>query len=487
MGLLSQGNLPDEQAQTAAGTPYPEVSIPTVLRDSFVETFFTYCYWWCPVIDPELLTAPSAGAASPLLQYALALCGTRIKPPLLPSCDSPDVYYERAKGLIYNHRQDNPLLLLASISLFNWWSVGAPNRVNIDGAWWWTGIAIRMAQQMGLHREPSPHQVFPPGETVGLRRRIWWTLFARDRILSISQGRPTMIDLDFCTVKMVTAGDFPDPTDPKVDIFISWINLCEISGRISKELSRGEETRMTKGILSHELRAWIKSVPKTISMPPLGDRISRSPFDRDVHRLHLTYLANMTLLHLTPSSQSLPKASKTGMIAASCMARLLEENLARGCIRFYSGEVGWEIAIGLLALLCAKQFENLRRSAEADIRVMCTALDQMAFLWPSSRMFATVFHSLLTPDQPPPDRSQYPAEVSLPADDLVAVIDAGGIPPDITDFIPFVTPQTSPLIGQILSQDLTMPDFDFESPVGMHEALLEFLPSLTDSVLFSYP
>ena len=69
-------------------------------------------------------------------------------------------------------------------------------------------------------------------------------------MLSIAQGRPTIIDTDFCDVSMVTSEDFPDPSSPKTQIFIHWVRLMDISGRISKHLSRkGEDRTGTAGLL----------------------------------------------------------------------------------------------------------------------------------------------------------------------------------------------------------------------------------------------
>ena len=51
--------------------------------------------------------------------------------------------------------------------------------MNKDAAWWWTGLAIKYAQQMGLHREPRITAEVEDIAIQGLKRRIWWTLFVR--------------------------------------------------------------------------------------------------------------------------------------------------------------------------------------------------------------------------------------------------------------------------------------------------------------------
>lgn len=60
----------------------------------------------------------------------------------------------------------------------------SPHTVHKDAAWWWTGLAIKYAQQLGLHREPKSAEDVGGTAMQGLRRRIWWTLFVRDHNVS---------------------------------------------------------------------------------------------------------------------------------------------------------------------------------------------------------------------------------------------------------------------------------------------------------------
>ncbi|KAJ5181730.1 hypothetical protein N7449_011877 [Penicillium cf. viridicatum] len=137
-------------------------------------------------------------------------------------------------------------------------------------------------------------------------------------------------------------------------------------------------------------------------------------YDRDIYRLFISYLTAITLLHLKQSSGLLPRASSVAIVAASCVIRLFEDYLARGNIRFLSGEAGWEITIALLALLDARRHEDLRSYVEANISILRAAPRQMESQWPSSRLFAATFDKLH--DQSPPkdndkqSRSAFPIE-----------------------------------------------------------------------------
>lgn len=144
------------------------------LQESFAETYFEYCYPWCPVIEKEDLRNDLELAQSPLLTNALALVGSQIQPPVMKHA-TPSAYSDRAKRIFYSSGEKDPITCIKAIILFYWWNPIALTTVNIDSAWWWTGVAIRLAQQIGMHREPKSGQEMTSAQ--GLRRRIWWTLF----------------------------------------------------------------------------------------------------------------------------------------------------------------------------------------------------------------------------------------------------------------------------------------------------------------------
>ncbi|KAG8405547.1 hypothetical protein J3458_022194 [Metarhizium acridum] len=135
---------------------------------------------------------------------------------------SPEEYYSRACSYfdqcIMREKSLEVLqaiLLLASFSLL---------RPVSPGAWYITGIAMRMAIDLGLHcdNDDTPDRApnttehsqldlanrdehVEPEETTQtefreVRRRLWWCTYSLDRLVSISVGRPFSIsDNDICT------------------------------------------------------------------------------------------------------------------------------------------------------------------------------------------------------------------------------------------------------------------------------------------------
>ncbi|KAI7861476.1 fungal-specific transcription factor domain-containing protein [Spinellus fusiger] len=53
-------------------------------------------------------------------------------------------------------------------------------------AWTWMGMALRMVQDMGLHRQSA--------SSPQLSIRVFWAAFVKDRLMSMIYGRPFMLD-----------------------------------------------------------------------------------------------------------------------------------------------------------------------------------------------------------------------------------------------------------------------------------------------------
>jgi len=164
----------DRQVQQNRDKPKDLDLPPPELQQSFEETYFEYCYTFCPILDRETLS--SELQQSPLLLNSLAVVGGHVQPPMIYHT-GPAVHYDRVKELFYGDKEENLIMCLKAISLVYWWSPRPPSRVHRDSSWWWTTVAIRHAQHGGFHREPRSGNSGRSSIDPGLRRRIWWTLF----------------------------------------------------------------------------------------------------------------------------------------------------------------------------------------------------------------------------------------------------------------------------------------------------------------------
>lgn len=72
--------------------------------------------------------------------------------------------------------------------------------------WHWMGVAISLAQTIGMHRDPAKSSL-----TLKRQRqwkRIWWSCIMRDRMIALGMRRPTRIKAEECDVPMLTVDDF---------------------------------------------------------------------------------------------------------------------------------------------------------------------------------------------------------------------------------------------------------------------------------------
>lgn len=290
---------------------------------------------------------------------------------------------------------------------------------------------------------------------------------------------------------MVSHDDFPNPADIRTEAFIQWVRLSAIIGRISKRQCQNAQETSSTAPLAAELKHWVQSLPPAVQLRLNEDNLFT--FNRDIHGLHLVYLATITLLNLSKSEppNPLPKASVPAIVAASYIVRIFEDYLARGSVRFLAGQAGWYITVALLALLYACKIEGLAVYAERDFRSLRAALKRMADTWHSAKMFDLGFDNLLrsnplrygeqsltldntaiTAQQPTPNSME---GLTSSISDM-----------DLIDYFPSISAHTSPLICVLLANNQTIPFADLQWPMDYTSQLHAFLASPADFT-FEFP
>ncbi|CAK7203319.1 hypothetical protein SEUCBS139899_006050 [Sporothrix eucalyptigena] len=392
LGVKSNLNLSDPRQQE--------------LLQSFAETYFEYCYPWCPVLERDALA--DSLQRSPLLANALATAASHVQPPLVPH-EGPGTYYKRASSLFYNDEEPDSLTQIKAVSLFYWWAPRPPSTVHRHSSWWWTSVVIRHAQQMNFHREPRIDHPLRHRLDLSARRRIWWTAFARERLTALCQSKPCIIDPEDCSISEPTLADFPpEPAlQKKGEIFIYWVKLCAIIGKVAKVLMRPPRDCMTAGVggqsppgsssvqpmlLRRELANWAQNLPAHLQLPIQSARTQS--FDRDVHQLHLPYLTTIIILNMKRSPHALPEALPPAILAASCIARILRDILSRGNVRYLMAITCWYSGMAFAALVQAAQIPELAAEANEALDVLAQAASQLQTMWASANIIRQGFDRL---------------------------------------------------------------------------------------------
>jgi hypothetical protein len=481
-----QTNARDQERYLAERLPEVLILPNSDLQQAFVETYIEYCYPWCPVLDRERLHEELAH--SPLLVNALAVLGSHVKPPILPH-DGPAVYYNRARTCFYNDEEADVMTSLKAISLFYWWSPRPPTILHRHSSWWWTSTVIRHCQQLGVHREPAADHSLRQSIDLSLRRRIWWTAFARERLTALCQRKPCVIDPEDCTLSEPTLADFPDPRDKeKAEIFIYWVQLCAIIGKIAKYLARNDDsgTYAFPTHLARELIQWVQSLPQHLQLPIGSQRTTA--FSRDVHQLHLPYLAVIIILHVKRSSstQPLPQAYPPAILAATCMARIMRDILSRGGTRFLMAITGWYCGTAFIALLQALRIDGLAKGANEDLDILTLAVEQLGQMWPTAAVFHSGFKRLRPSALAHDVDSQRPPGPELGMGDGTGYMEmTDGI--DWTVYFPFATSVTSEVAEKLLApqnEELFFDDDIFADTLLQFQDLFEPCDTLTEMNMF---
>ena len=154
-------------------------------------------------------------------------------------------------------------------------------RLTLPSCWNILGQAVRLAQSLGLHVETRPSRHRSQTE-LEKRRRIWYSIYVLDRLLSLQLGRPPAIHDDDCHVELPSrhadcdidwSGDWT-PTDcdtPSTgDYFLAVIAFSKIVGHVLRDIysphsrqSLAEHVRIT-GDIDRQLIEWKTNLPRRL-------------------------------------------------------------------------------------------------------------------------------------------------------------------------------------------------------------------------------
>ncbi|KDQ60931.1 hypothetical protein JAAARDRAFT_31927 [Jaapia argillacea MUCL 33604] len=144
----------------------------------------------------------------------------------------------------------------------------------LSALWIRLGTAVRMAQDLGLHRAESVKQ------NIEMRRRLWGACVISDRWTSLAYGHPFMIDVQDCDARLPSSGD---PHDLYMD---EMVRLSIILGRVLKTIySPSGLTLATDEVLEAllaDIEAWKDNLPESL-------RFHGNDTPRNAGVLHLLY------------------------------------------------------------------------------------------------------------------------------------------------------------------------------------------------------
>ncbi|KAF2635174.1 hypothetical protein P280DRAFT_523272 [Massarina eburnea CBS 473.64] len=327
---------------------------PATVREELLKSYFKWFHPHFPVTnEPEIWACHHAGTISPLLLQSMLFIG------VIHAEDSTlqDLgwgtrhrakyqFYTRAKDIYDVEFETRKFIVIQALFLMSFWRAGA---LLEKDARHWLGAAISLAQTKALHRatESEGNDV-----VTGLRRRIWWGIYVRERQCSSALGLPNRIRDEDCDVEVLGEESFKGAFDASIPeetvsrytaymIGIMRLSIClgQIvdSGYLpNRTLATVDRTRIRL-----ELYKWKSQLPPCIRLS--SDTGDHPSFQANM--LHLAYNNLLVLLHRPAFLMTLPASPLTTsppdeekepanitLQAASRNSRIVEDMLSDGTI-----------------------------------------------------------------------------------------------------------------------------------------------------------
>ncbi|TBU65547.1 fungal-specific transcription factor domain-containing protein [Dichomitus squalens] len=213
-----------EQGELQLALPKPiDLRIERDVIERLVNSYFADVAPMLPVVTREEFIANNPPA--PILLYSICLVAATRR-------DVPQKVFDSIRYTVNSLVKAEDVLSTASIvnmqSLLILSMVGDCHSQYVPHAlsalWVRLGCAIRMAQDLGLHRAESVKQ------NIEMRRRLWGVCVICDRWISLTFGHPYMIDIRDCDARLPSSGD---PNDLYLD---ELVRLSVILGRVQKTI-----------------------------------------------------------------------------------------------------------------------------------------------------------------------------------------------------------------------------------------------------------
>ncbi|KAI0802598.1 fungal-specific transcription factor domain-containing protein [Xylaria sp. FL0064] len=259
---------------------------------------------------------------SDLLLFAICATGALATNESLLS----DIFANQAQALLYPSLNHPDLTVLQALILLGQLEIG---RGRASKGWLFCGMAFRLAQEMGLHLDPTnwhslPDLAYDLDVEREILRRVYWASFAVDKQLSLFFGRPPALYPQVSDVRGTERIPYPDDWANLLDIYIApgtsvtafedspslvnaliyRIELYRIVHNMITEVfenrrinAGGPVVAATISRIHVSLTKWLAGLPNNLNW----NQWTINQLPQWVYHLHLLFHTVMTILHRPPS------------------------------------------------------------------------------------------------------------------------------------------------------------------------------------------
>ncbi|GAA6042703.1 hypothetical protein JCM8097_003755 [Rhodosporidiobolus ruineniae] len=352
-------------------------------------------------------------------------------------------YLEKARRILNHDYGSSKLVTVQALLLISYREIGVGA---MSSAWMNCGMAIRMAQDLGLFRDVEkwylPVQKFTHEEKQ-TRKRVWWTCIIMDRYTSSyigrpgtiherdydcgfasedepdehEQWRPTRLDGTEWTTEPKQPSDFPSEEIAKtlkaypptraytMSTFNAAGALAVIINRIISNIYAirirvlGQSSETLLSLLDQSLASWYLALPPHLQFNPNGTKVPPP----HILSLHLQFYSSLILLHRpfipgqnsTASLGNFPSHSIC-TTSANAIANIIttwrKTFTLRQCPPFLTYPI---FSAAIICVYNASFDEALARPAKVHLLECMNALKEMELIWGSAIRAWDLLHGLV--------------------------------------------------------------------------------------------
>ncbi|KAK5052670.1 hypothetical protein LTR84_002535 [Exophiala bonariae] len=387
------------------------------VSDKLIKTFFECVYPAFPIFDRTQFAQLYESNQLPhiVLHAIYAVSSTMCSDDVIAETGlesrnaARKTFLKRAKALHDADYETNKVTLVQAAFLLSFLWSGSTDEKDM---FYWLSIAIGNAQGKGMHRTTQ-------NSTLTLRdrrlwKRIWWSLYVRDRHCSANIGRPMRIRDDDNDVEPLDESDFEDDivqcrsitsiygNSNKVHVLytIAMSRLSVIFGAIT--LAKFSTKKSSHGLsqkeLSDQLSEWHQQLP-----PALKDGDGDEDGGFWPKMLELNYNQQLILLHRPENSKIIVDKNllkSPAFTATKKISAIIDDFLALGLLRKSQLQICPSLfsALTMYVLMARSPDHMQRKLAEHKARLLLLACSEIAKTWPACSwimmLFETIFRNL---------------------------------------------------------------------------------------------
>ncbi|KAI9483565.1 MAG: fungal-specific transcription factor domain-containing protein [Benjaminiella poitrasii] len=414
-------SLRSDSSSTASIVINPFEMPPKDLSDHLLDLYFSYFYPLLPLLHKKSFMEAVHDDAKPsppsLLLNAIYAVASRISPDVRVRLDpqkpetAGDVFFERARMLLDLEWDSFRVYTVQSLLLMSSHQNGA---LKTTRGWLYSGMAIRMSQNLGLHRDCDKWDLTPTEKEE--RKRVFYCCFVLDRLSCAMHGRSPIIDERDYDAPYPSEHDEDDVhRKPRImENFHHLIKLCEILGDVLRELYMVKGRKQLSilaspdsivSVLDKKLNKWISKLPPNLQYRPPNTRLNEnaSAPSLELCQLHMLLYTTLILTHRPfipgPAQTVAPSVFPSASIctfAANKILDITESLMIEGRLKNINNyTLFFMFTAGIIFIYNAASTDSMFAfEAKISINKIMRAMDEVENTWITSARHCNILGAL---------------------------------------------------------------------------------------------